>query len=362
VKDYYEILGVARDADQDTIKKAFRKLARETHPDANPGDPSAEVRFREIAEAYEVLSDPSKRARYDRGETLDLGDLFANFGSLNDILNSFFGGIGFQDPFGVQTPQRGQDLLVEASVTLAEAAVGTEKLIEFSGPELCPQCTGSGAAPGTSPIQCSQCHGTGAIQITRRTLLGTMASFQTCSRCGGRGDVVETPCPTCAGTTLVDNAREMVVRVPAGVESGSRLRLRGQGGAGERNLPKGDLYVHITVEADPRFERHGHDVVHRAWIGITEAVLGTEIEVPLITGGSAPLDIPQGTQSGTIMRVGKEGMGRLNGRGRGDLLVEVNVDIPEKLSDEEEETLRRFGELRGESPKDRVKSRWRRVR
>ena len=362
MKDYYEILGVARDADQETIKKAFRKLARETHPDANPDDPSAEPRFREIAEAYEVLSDPTKRARYDRGETFDLGDLFANFGSLNDILNSFFGGIGFQDPFGVQAPQRGQDLLVEASVTLAEAAVGTETVIEFNAGEPCEDCRGTGAAPGTSPVQCTQCHGTGAIQISRRTLLGTMASLQTCSRCGGRGEIVESPCPTCGGTTLVDHAKEMVVRIPAGVESGSRLRLRGQGGAGERNLPPGDLYVQIAVEEDPRFERHGHDLVHRAWIGITEAVLGSEIEVPLVTGGSTVLDVPHGTQSGSIMRLAKEGMGRLNGRGRGDLLVELNVDIPDKLSDEEEDTLRRFGELRGESPKDKSKSRWRRTR
>lgn len=173
---------------------------------------------------------------------------------------------------------------------------------------------------------------------------------------------MESPCHTCGGSTLVDKSREMVVRIPAGVESGSRLRLRGQGGAGERNLPSGDLYVQIAVEEDPRFERHGNDLVHRAWIGITEAVLGTEIDVPLITGGSASLDVPEGTQAGTIMRVGKEGMGRLNGRGRGDLLIEVNVDIPEKLSDEEEETLRKFGELRGENPKDRAKSRWRRPR
>ena len=249
MKDYYEILGVDRDAGPEEIKKAFRRLARETHPDANPGDPGAEDRFREVAEAYEVLSDPQKRARYDRGETLEFGDLFANFGSLNDLLNSFFGGggFGFGDPFGTQVQQRsGQDLLVEARVTLAEAAVGVEKELTFTAPQACPTCGSTGAAPGTVPERCPRCAGQGAIQVSRRTMLGTMATLQTCDRCHGRGEVVSEPCPTCLGAHLVEDGRVLTVRIPAGVDTGSRLRLRGEGGAGPTGTRPGDLRVAAT--------------------------------------------------------------------------------------------------------------------
>jgi len=359
MKDYYQILGLSRDATPDQIKKAFRRLARETHPDANPDDPGAEARFREIAEAYEVLSDSQKRMRYDRGETLEFGDLFANFGSLNDLLNSLFGGgsgggFGFGDPFGSQVQQRsGQDLLVEAQVSLADAAVGVEKELTFPAPLTCPTCAGTGAAVGTSPETCPQCRGHGAVQVARRTMLGTMATLQTCDRCQGRGEVVVVPCETCGGAQLVEDTRTLMVRVPTGVESGSRLRLRGEGGAGPAGTRPGDLYVQVTVMPDPRFERDGFDLWHRVRVGVSEAILGTQIEVPLIDGEPMKMDVPAGTQPGTTVRVPRRGMGRLNGRGRGDMMVEIGVAIPSKLTAEEEQAVRQFAELRSEHPAER---------
>ena len=355
MKDYYQILGVDREAGPDEIKKAFRRLARESHPDANQDDPTAEARFREIAEAYEVLSDPQKRARYDRGETLEFGDLFANFGSLNDLLNSFFGGgFGFGDPFGTPAQQRsGQDLLVEARVSLAEAASGVEKELTFTAPHACPTCGSTGAAPGTVPERCSRCAGQGAVQVSRRTMLGTMATLQTCDRCGGRGEVVTDPCPTCRGAQLVEDSRTLTVRVPPGVDNGSRLRLRGEGGAGPAGTRPGDLYVQLQVEPDERFERDGYDLWHRLRIGVSEAMLGTSVEVPLIDDAPMTMDVPAGTQPGTTVRVPRRGIGRLNGRGRGDMLVEIAVHVPTKLTRDEEEAIRRFAELREERPAER---------
>lgn len=359
MKDYYQLLGVSPQADQDEIKRAFRRLARETHPDANPDDPEAEARFREIAEAYEVLSDPQKRARYDRGETVEFGDLFANFGSLNDLLNQFFGGgFGVGDPFGAD-PRRGQDLLVEAKITLAEAAMGVEREVTFSAPQLCPECAGSGAATGTSPTTCPQCNGHGAVQVARRTVLGTMSTLQTCDRCGGRGQVVEEPCRECRGGQLVTRERTLSVKVPAGVDTGSRLRLRGEGGAGPPGSRSGDLYVQVTVTPDPNFERDGADLWHRVSVGVSEATLGTEIEVPLVDGSAMTMDVPAGTQPGTTVRVARAGLGRLNGRGRGDLIVQIDVEVPRRLSSDEEDLMRRFAELRSEQPSE-ARGRWRR--
>jgi molecular chaperone DnaJ len=356
MKDYYQVLGVDPDAGPDEIKKAFRRLARESHPDANPDDPTAEARFREIAEAYEVLSDPQKRARYDRGETLEFGDLFANFGSLNDLLNSFFGGggFGFGDPFGAQAqPRSGQDLLVEAEVTLAEAALGVEKDLSFAAPGVCSTCGSSGAAPGTSPEGCPRCGGQGAIQVSRRTMLGTMATLQTCDRCHGRGEIVTQPCPRCGGAQLVDESRTLTVRIPAGVETGSRLRLRGEGGAGPAGTRPGDLYVQLSVQPDARFERDGFDLWHRLSVGVSEAILGTTVEVPLIDDEPMTMEIPAGTQPGTTVRVPRRGLGRLNGRGRGDMMVEIGVKIPSRLTADEEDAVRRFAELRKERPSHR---------
>jgi molecular chaperone DnaJ len=364
MKDYYQVLGVERAASTEEIKRAFRRLARETHPDANPDDPHAEARFREIAEAYEVLSDPQKRSAYDRGGTFDVGDLFSSVGGLDDLIRQFFGGSGF-GPFGgdVQRgPQRGPAVGAQVSLTLAEAGFGTEKEIAYRAPASCPTCEGTGAAAGHAPRTCSRCGGRGAVQMSRATILGSITTMAECPECRGRGEVISHPCDECRGSGVVDEARTLAVEIPAGVESGTRLRLSGRGGAGERGGPSGDLYVEIRVEDDPRFERFGDDLAHTVNVGIAEAALGTSAVIPLLDGGSHDLDVPAGTQPGTVFRISREGMGRLRRRGRGDLLVEIRVEVPATLSAEEEDALRTFAGLRGESPAVGGKRRRRRKR
>lgn len=353
LKDYYQILGVDRNASAADIKKRFRQLARETHPDANPDDPHAEARFREVAEAYEVLSDPDRRARYDRGETIDFGDMFSSFGGLNEILEAFFGGGGGFGGFGRAGYRRdlsGSDLSIRLEVSLAEAALGGEKELKYRAPGTCPTCDGSGAAEGTSAETCGTCNGQGAVQVNRRTLLGTMATVAECSTCSGRGKVVTTPCQTCRGRQLIDEERSVTVDVPAGVDNGARLRLRGHGGAGTDGAQPGDLYVTVSVAPDEVFERQGEHLFQQVVVPFSEMALGTEIEVPLIDGDVAVLTVPAGTQPGTRFRMRGEGAGRLNGRGRGDLYIDATTAVPENLSKDEETLLRQFAELRNERP------------
>lgn len=364
MKDYYEILGVSRDSSQEDIKKAFRKLARDTHPDANPDDPAAEDRFREIAEAYEILSDPQRRAAFDRGEQFGAGDLFSNFGGLDDILQQFFGG-GFGGFGGVRQrgPQRGTDVAVAVEMTLAEAATGVSRSMDVSAPERCPGCGGSGAEPGHDPRRCPTCNGVGQVQVARQTMLGSMMTVTDCGTCRGRGEIIDTPCKVCAGAGRIDSERSLTIEIPAGVDDGTRLRLSGRGGVGERGAPQGDLYVQVRIAEDPNFTRIGNDLHHRVQIGIAEAALGKAIDVPLVDGSSTEIDIPAGTQSATVFRLTRQGMPRLQRRGRGDLLIEVDVVIPTDLSAEEESTLREFATLRGEEPAEtRRRKRKRRAR
>ena len=351
MKDYYEILGVARDATQDDIKKAFRKLARDTHPDANPDDPDAEARFREIAEAYEILYDPQRRAAFDRGEQFGAGDLFSNFGGLDDILQQFFGG-GFGGFGGGRRrgPQRGGDIGVAVDLTLAEAAVGASRKIEVTAAERCTTCSGSGAEPGHDPRRCPTCNGAGQVQVARQTMLGQMMTVTECAACRGRGEIIDTPCKTCSGAGRIDVDKSLTVEIPAGVDDGTRLRLSGRGGAGQRGAPPGDLYVQVRIEPNPSFTRVGNDLHHKVRIGVAEAVLGKEIDVPLVDGSSTEIDIPAGTQSGSVFRLHREGMPRLQRRGRGDLLIEVEVEIPQNLSAEAEDALREFAAIQGEAP------------
>lgn len=351
MKDYYKTLGVERGASQEEIKKKFRQLARDTHPDANPGDPAAEARFREIAEAYEVLSDPQRRAAYDRGEQLNVGDLFSSFGGLDDILQQFFGG-GFGGFGGARRrgPRRGSDVGVVVDVTLAEAAVGASRRIEVTAPERCPACAGSGAEPGSDPRRCPSCNGAGQVQVARQTMLGSMMTVTECATCRGQGEVIDEPCKQCSGSGRIDAAKSLTVEVPPGVDDGTRLRLSGRGGAGERGAPAGDLYVQVRVEASPDFTRIGSDLHHKVQLGIAEAALGKTVLVPLVDGSTTDIDIPSGTQSATVFRLGKQGMPRLQRRGRGDLLIEVEVLVPTDLTAEEEDALRAFAELRGEAP------------
>lgn len=353
MKDYYDILGVSREASQEEIKKAFRKLARDTHPDANPDDPEAEARFREIAEAYEILSDPQRRAAFDRGEQFGAGDLFSNFGGLDDILQQFFGG-GFGGFGGTRRsgPARGGDVGVVVDMTMAEAATGVSRNIEVSAPERCPACSGSGAEAGHDPRRCPTCNGAGQVQVARQTMLGSMMTVTDCSTCRGRGEIIDNPCKTCSGQGRIDADRSLSVEIPAGVDDGTRLRLSGRGGVGDRGAPPGDLYVQVRIAHDPRFSRVGSDLHHKVQIGIAEAALGKSISVPLVDGTENEVDIPAGTQSGTVFRLSRQGMPRLQRRGRGDLLIEIEVEIPGKLSAEAEDALREYAALRGEEPAD----------
>lgn len=356
MRDYYDILGVARDASSDEIKKRFRQLARDTHPDANPGDPAAEEHFREIAEAYEVLSDPSKRERYDRGDTFG-GDLFSQFAGLDEILQQFFGGAGFGFGGARRGPARGPDVGVTVELSLEDAAEGVERSLEFAAAAICAECVGSGAAPGTSPTRCETCRGVGQVQVNRNTFLGSMMTVSPCPTCRGAGQTIEEPCPVCRGAGRVDELKSLTVEIPAGVDDGTRLRLAGKGGAGERGATPGDLFVQIHVAPDERFQRLGDDLHHRLRLGLSEATLGAAVAVPLLGGEDTEVDIPAGTQPGTVFRLARHGMPRLRRRGRGDMLVEVEVVVPIDLTPEQEEALRRYGDLRGEQPLDKRRKR-----
>jgi len=355
-KDYYQILGVERSATTEQIKKAFRKVARGTHPDANPHDPTAEARFKEAAEAYEVLSDPARRQRYDRGDTIDLTDLFSGMGGLDDLIRSVFGDSGL---FGGRPyrPPRGRDILVRATVTLEEAAFGTEVDVEYSALSNCETCEGTGSSPGTHPVTCPDCGGGGQVRMAQRSVFGTMMSVTTCPTCNGEGSLIADPCPDCAGSGATPNKIKVNVEVPPGVSRGTRLRLSGRGESGGRAGQAGDLFVEIDVEVDERFERRDTDLVHSLSVSVPEATLGARIEVPTIDGEPESLEIPPGTQPGAVFTFSGRGMPFLGRRRRGDMHVVVDVTIPEVLTSEEEELVRKWAELRGESAGRRATTR-----
>lgn len=350
-RDYYADLGLTRDASLDDIKRAFRRLARETHPDANPADPQAEARFRRIAEAYEVLSDPDRRRAYDRGDTLDFGDLLSGFGGLDDLIRSVFGDSGlFGAPGGRTAAPRGRDLLVGAEVDLATAAFGGETEISFRTQLVCEVCNGDGSAPGTSPVTCPTCGGAGSVRVARRGLLGTMMTLAACSTCAGQGTIVSDPCQNCRGTGAVNGERKVRVEIPAGVPAGTRLRLSGRGEFPGRRGVAGDLHVEVRTRPHPDFDRQADDLIHPLRLGMAEAALGTKVDIPLLEGGTEALEIPAGTQPGTVFRLGGLGTAHLGRRGRGDLLVQAVLEVPVELSPDEEEALRTFARLRGERP------------
>lgn len=344
-KDYYAILGVPRDASTEEIKRAFRRLARETHPDANPDDPEAESRFREVAEAYEVLSDPDRRRRYDRGDTVDLGDLFAGFGGIDDFLRSVFGDSGM-----FTRSSRGRDVLTRVEIGLDEAAFGTETEVRFTTNVVCSECNGAGSAPGSRPRVCPRCGGSGAVRVARRGLLGTMMTVATCDTCGGAGQVIVHPCRRCGGRGTHPEERTVRLEVPPGVTTGTRLRVSREGEANRWAGRPGDLYVEVVVTDDPRFERVGDDLVYRATIGLTEAALGCTLQIPLLEGGFAQLRVPPGTQPGARMRIPGKGMGRLGRGDRGDMIVELAVRVPKDLGREERRLLEELAERLGENP------------
>jgi len=353
VSDYYELLEVSASASADELKKAYRRLARTYHPDVNP-DPEAEAKFKEISKAYETLSDPERRARYDRFGPEEAGAGASNFGftgGLDDLLGMVMDGFGFggggRGPRGRSGPPRGADLETVVDLTFEETVFGTEKDVAVRTAVTCPDCSGSGAAEGTTVSTCTDCGGTGQLRRVRQSFLGQMVTSSPCVRCGASGEVIASPCTGCSGEGRVTEERTYPVEIPAGVDSGTTLRLSGRGAVGPRGGAAGDLYVHLRVAAHEYLERRGDDLFHRLPVSFTQAALGATIEYHSLDG-EVELQVPAGTQTGTTFRFRDLGVPQVRGRGRGDLLVEVVVEVPTDLTDEQEELLRRFAELRGE--------------
>lgn len=355
-KDYYAVLGVERNANQDDIKKAYRKLAMQYHPDKNPGNPEAESKFKEAATAYEVLGNKDKRAKYDRfgeaglggfqgtGGFQDINDIFSAFG---DIFGDFFGG-GYQQQRGGRPRQRrGSDLRYYLEVELEDVLKGTSKEIEFDAEETCETCQGSGAEAGSQAETCDTCGGTG--QIVQRQGFFSMAT--PCPSCHGTGQVIKNPCKTCYGSGRKMKKRQLRINVPAGVDNGTQLRLTGEGEVGDRGGPPGDLYVEIRVKEHKQFERQGQHLLGELKISYVQALLGTELEYKTIDG-KVSLGVPQGTSHGQILRVGSKGLPSLRSERRGDLLVRVSIEMPKKLKKEEEKLLREIAKMRGEETKE----------
>ena len=358
-RDYYEVLGVPKNATEDEIKQAYRKLALKFHPDRNKGSKEAEEKFKEATEAYEVLRDPKRRAQYDkfghegvagfegfgRGAYTDFSDIFGDF-DLGDIFESFFGaGSGSGTRTRSSRTRRGRDIQYDLSITLDDAANGKEVQIEIPRHEVCSSCGGTGSASGSKPTVCPVCNGTGQIRQTQ----GFFSVTQTCYKCRGEGKIITSPCRACRGTGLEEKHRKITVKIPAGVESGSRLKISGEGEQGPGGGSAGDLYVVVHIQKHPLFERHGNDLICVVDIPFTIACLGGEIEVPTIYNKKAKMKIPPGTENGQIFRLKGNGMPYLGSYGKGDQLVKINIKVPKKLTPRQKELLKEFARIEGET-------------
>ena len=360
-RDYYEVLGVSKTASQDEIKKAFRKLALKYHPDRNKGNEEAMNKFKEANEAYSVLSDEQKRQQYDQlgpdpfeqAQTAGgaggnpFGGGFGGFGGgggMEDIFDMFFGGQGRGRGGREAGPQRGADLRFDMEITFEEAAFGVEKEINLYRDETCDHCHGDGAEPGSKVETCPECHGSGYVRFTQNTMFGQMVNERPCSKCHGEGKIISNPCKECRGKGTVKKNKRLKVKIPAGVDNGSRLRVSGEGEAGAKGGQSGDLYVYLYVKPHKFFERDGTTVLCEVPVNIVQATLGAEIKVPTLDG-QVTVKVPEGTQPGKVLRLKGKGIPSLRGGQRGDQLVRIKVVVPTKLNEKQKEALRSFGEI-----------------
>ena len=361
-RDYYEVLGVKKGASEDELKKAYRKLAKENHPDLHPGDKECEARFKEINEAYEVLSDPDKRAKYDQfghaafdpsqgfGGGGGFGG-FEGFGGFGDIFSDIFGGgFGFGGGGGrnPNAPRKGDNLRATVNIKFEEAAFGVKKDVFVAKIEQCPDCKGTGCAEGTTAEICPDCKGSGTVMSTKRTPFGMVQSSEQCPKCKGRGKIIHSPCKTCRGIGSVRLQHKVTVSVPAGIDDGQTISLRGQGNAGLNGGPAGDLLITVLVQPHARFERDGASILLEQEVSFSQAALGAEIEVPTLDG-KVKLNIPEGTQTGTTFRLKGKGVPFLRNGGRGDQFVTVNVAVPRSMTSTQKNALRRYAETMGET-------------
>ncbi|HAR62452.1 MAG: molecular chaperone DnaJ [Candidatus Margulisiibacteriota bacterium] len=352
--DYYEVLGIPKDASESDIKKAYRKLARQFHPDVNKS-PDSSHKFKEINEAYETLADPKKRSQYDQYGHVDESagqgfgggyGGFEGFGGFEDIFESFFGGTSARRTRRETGPRRGDDLRYDLSITLEEAATGIEREIDIFNYQTCATCAGSGARPGTKQATCPTCGGSGEVQQVQRTILGSFTQVTTCPNCGGKGKVISNPCATCGGSGREKKKQTVKVRIPAGVDTGAKLRVSGAGNTGANGGPPGDLYIFISVKTHPVFAREGDDISTSVKISFAQAALGDEIEVPTLSG-PVGLKVPPGTQSHTTFRIKGKGIPHLHARGIGDEHVLVKIVTPTYLNQEESDIMEYFAHLQG---------------